>query len=44
MADIDAGKVAQVLCKDMSRLSREHVQVGLIMEIFCRAEMPENGN
>jgi DNA invertase Pin-like site-specific DNA recombinase len=37
IADVEAGKVAQVLCKDMSRLGREHVQVGLYMELFRKA-------
>ena len=39
IADVEAGKVAQVLCKDMSRLGRDHVQVGLIMEIFRKADV-----
>ena len=39
IADVEAGKIAQVLCKDMSRLGRDHVQVGLIMEIFRKADV-----
>jgi len=39
IADVEAGKISQVLCKDMSRLGRDHVQVGLYMELFRKAEV-----
>ena len=39
IADVEAGKVSQILCKDMSRIGREHVQVGTYMELFRRAEV-----
>ena len=39
IADVEAGKIAQILCKDMSRIGREHVQVGTYMELFRRAEV-----
>ncbi|MCL2189464.1 MAG: recombinase family protein [Defluviitaleaceae bacterium] len=32
IADIEAGKIGTLLCKDMSRIGREHVQVGAILE------------
>jgi len=39
IADIESGKISQVLCKDMSRLGRDHVQVGVIMELFRTKEV-----
>jgi len=39
IADVEAGKIAQVLCKDMSRLGRDHVQVGLYMELFRKNDV-----
>ena len=39
ITDVEAGKIAQILCKDMSRLGRDHVQVGLIIERLRRAEV-----
>lgn len=37
--DVEAGKISQILCKDMSRVGREHVQVGLYMELFRKKEV-----
>ena len=34
MSDVEAGKISTILCKDMSRLGRDHVQVGMYMELF----------
>jgi len=39
MDDIEAGKVQIVLCKDMSHVGREHVQVGTYMELFRKADV-----
>ncbi|MCL2853456.1 MAG: recombinase family protein [Defluviitaleaceae bacterium] len=39
IADVEAGKIAQILCKDMSRLGRDHVQVGMYMELFRQREV-----
>ena len=39
IADVGAGKIAQVLCKDMSRLGRDHVQVGLIMDANVKPKL-----
>jgi DNA invertase Pin-like site-specific DNA recombinase len=39
IADVEAGKIAQLLCKDMSRIGREHVQVGTFMELFRKKEI-----
>ena len=39
IADVEAGKIAQILCKDMSRVGREHVQVGTYMELFRKADV-----
>jgi len=39
IANVEAGKIAQILCKDMSRVGREHVQVGTYMELFRKAEV-----
>jgi site-specific DNA recombinase len=35
LAKIEAGNVGTVLIKDMSRLGREYLRVGLYMEMFC---------
>lgn len=34
IADVEAGKVKRVIVKDMSRLGRDYLQVGMYMEIF----------
>jgi DNA invertase Pin-like site-specific DNA recombinase len=39
IADVEAGRISQILCKDMSRLGRDHVQVGLYMELFRKQEV-----
>jgi DNA invertase Pin-like site-specific DNA recombinase len=39
ITDVEDGKVTQILCKDMSRLGRDHVQVGLYMELFRKREV-----
>ena len=39
VADIEAGKVAHLLCKDLSRLGREYLQVGQLTELY----FPEKG-
>jgi len=39
IADVEAGKIAQILCKDMSRLGCDHVQVGPYMELFRKKEV-----
>lgn len=36
IADVEAGKIGTILCKDMSRIGRDHVQVGMYLEIFRR--------
>ena len=36
IADIEAGKVAHVLCKDMSRIGRDYLQTGFYMEVMFR--------
>ena len=36
VADIEAGKVATVLVKDMSRVGRNYLQTGFYTEIFFR--------
>ena len=36
VADIEAGKVATVLAKDMSRIGRDYLQTGFYTEIFFR--------
>ena len=39
LADIEAGKVATVIVKDMSRLGRNYLQVGMYTEmIFPRVK------
>ena len=39
ISDVENGKVATILTKDMSRVGREHVQVGVYMELFRKAEV-----
>jgi len=39
IADVEAGKVTIICVKDMSRLGREHVQVGLYMELFRKKDV-----
>ena len=34
IADVEAGNVSVIIVKDMSRLGRDHVQVGMYMELF----------
>lgn len=34
IADVEAGKVKRVIVKDMSRLGRDYLQVGMYTEIF----------
>ena len=36
VADIEAGKVAHVLCKDMSRIGRNYLQTGFYTEVMFR--------
>ena len=36
VADIEAGKVAHVLCKDMSRIGRDYLQTGFYTEVMFR--------
>jgi len=39
MSDVENGKIATILTKDMSRVGREHVQVGMYLEIFRKADV-----
>ena len=40
IADIEAGEVGRVVIKDMSRLGRDYLQVGMYTELLCtRAQM-----
>ncbi len=46
LADIEAGKVATVIVKDMSRLGRNYLQVGMYTEtLWTRTQKgrPRNG-
>ncbi|MDL2254255.1 recombinase family protein [Ruminococcaceae bacterium OttesenSCG-928-I18] len=36
IAEIEAGNVATVICKDMSRIGRDYLQVGFYTEVFMR--------
>ena len=36
VADIEAGKVAHLLCKDLSRIGRNYLQTGFYTEIMFR--------
>ena len=36
IADIEAGKVAHLLCKDMSRIGRNYLQTGFYTEVMFR--------
>lgn len=36
VAEIEAGNVGSIICKDMSRLGRDYLQVGFYTEIFFR--------
>ncbi|MDL2231984.1 recombinase family protein [Ruminococcaceae bacterium OttesenSCG-928-L11] len=36
IAEIEAGNVATVICKDMSRVGRDYLQVGFYTEVFMR--------
>ena len=36
VADIEAGKVAHLLCKDLSRIGRNYLQTGFYTEVFFR--------
>ena len=36
IADIEAGKVGTVICKDMSRVGRDYLQVGFYTEVMFR--------
>jgi len=36
IADIEAGRVGSVICKDLSRLGRDHLQVGFHTEVVFR--------
>ena len=38
VADIEAGKVAHLLCKDLSRIGRNYLQTGFYTEVMFRAE------
>jgi DNA invertase Pin-like site-specific DNA recombinase len=37
MREVDAGRVSTVILKDLSRFGREHIQMGVHIEIFRRA-------
>ena len=39
IADVETGKVKRVIVKDMSRLGRDYLQVGMYTEIFSRSMM-----
>ena len=39
IADVESGLVDTIICKDMSRIGRDHVQVGMYLEIFRRKEV-----
>ena len=39
IADVEAGKIRTIICKDMSRLGRDHVQVGVYMELFRKKDV-----
>ena len=39
MADVENGLISTIICKDMSRIGRDHVQVGMYLEIFRRKEV-----
>lgn len=39
IADVESGKVKRVIVKDMSRLGRDYLQVGMYTEIFSRSMM-----
>ena len=39
IADVESDKVSIILTKDMSRVGREHVQVGMYMELFRKKEV-----
>ena len=39
ISDVESGKIATILTKDMSRLGRDHVQVGVYMELFRKTEV-----
>lgn len=32
--EVDAGNVSAIICKDLSRLGREHIQAGMYLELF----------
>ena len=32
--DVEAGRVAHILCKDMSRIGRDYLQTGFYTEVF----------
>ncbi len=34
MAEVEAGNVQTIICKDLSRIGREHIQVGVFLELF----------
>ncbi len=36
IADIEAGRIGAVICKDMSRVGRDYLQVGFYTEVFFR--------
>ena len=36
IADIEAGRVTTVICKDMSRIGRDYLQVGFYTEVMFR--------
>ena len=39
IADVEAGKISTIICKDMSRIGRDHVQVGMYLELFRRKDV-----
>ena len=39
IADVESGKISHIICKDMSRLGRDHVLVGTHLENFRRSDL-----
>ena len=40
MEEVEAGRVEAIVIKDMSRLGRDYLKVGQVMEIFAAARCP----
>ena len=43
VADIEAGKVAHLLCKDLSRIGRNYLQTGFYTEFYTEVMFRQNG-